>query len=133
MAEHQQPMTKTEYIWDMIDRESAAKTAGEGEPLFTAENVDILEITHPRYLYMEIDNGMHVNIDLQKDALNAATKDQISLLLSSISPDRVHVHVNGSDREIPDAGEFTGGDGEMMNPGRQPGGFVSGTERDEKK
>lgn len=88
---------KESLILGMIDHvDDALDDATDGTPLFIAETVDILEILHPRFLYMTIDDGTDLTIDLQEQALNSATKDQCYVLLSSISPDRVHVQIEGA-------------------------------------
>ena len=95
-------MTKNACIWDMASIVLGIDAGDDGESSFTAENVDILEIIHPRELFMQIDDGSTMTIDIQKGTMNAETKDQLLLLLSSISPDRVHAIIDGSENELQD-------------------------------
>jgi hypothetical protein len=92
-------MTKKEMMYAMIDRVGETRGRWLGKPAFIAEDVDVLEITCPNELYLQFeDKGM--TFDLRTDRLNNATKDQLCILLSSISPTRTRAYVEDTDEEI---------------------------------
>lgn len=94
-----EPKTKREIMYGMVDHVGETKGSWFGKSTFEAEDVDVLEITYPHELYLQF-SDKDMSIDLRKDKLNKATKRNLVLLLTSISPTRTHAYIEGNDKEI---------------------------------